>query len=35
MNGFAKDRFDAAPFSDHRRRYSADREMEEARRGVA
>ncbi len=31
VNGFAKDRVDAEPFSDHRRRVFADREQREAR----
>jgi hypothetical protein len=31
MNGFAKGRLDAEPLSDHRRRDSADREVEQAR----
>jgi hypothetical protein len=30
MNGFAKGRFDAESFSDHRRRFDADREVEQA-----
>jgi hypothetical protein len=35
MNGFARDMLDAAPFFDYRRRYSAHREVEEARKGVS
>jgi hypothetical protein len=35
MNGFAKGRLDAEPFSDHRRRYAADREVEEATKGAS
>jgi hypothetical protein len=31
MNGFAKGRLDAEPLSDHRRRDSADQEIEQAR----
>jgi hypothetical protein len=32
MNGFAKGRLDAEPFSDYRRRFDADREVEQVRR---
>jgi len=35
MNGFAKGRLDAEQLSNHRRRDSADRELEEARKGVS
>jgi hypothetical protein len=34
MNGVAKNRLDAESFSDHRRRDSADREVEQARAGA-
>jgi len=30
MNGFAKDKADSEPFSDHRRRHYADRELRQA-----
>jgi hypothetical protein len=30
MNGFAKDKADSESFSDHRRRYYADRELRQA-----
>jgi hypothetical protein len=34
MNGFAKNRSDAESLSDHRRRDSADREVEQSRSGA-
>jgi hypothetical protein len=35
MKGFGKGRADAEQFSAHRRRYFADREVEQAQRGVS
>jgi len=33
MNGFAKDKSDSESFSDHRRRYYADRELKQVQSG--